>query len=54
MDLTLRVVGHGARTFRAVADAESAFIGTLNQKLPDQEVKEVKKEVFENDTAVAE
>ena len=51
MDLTLRAVGHGDRTFRAEADAESAFNGTLNQKLPDPEAK---KEVVENDTAIAE
>jgi CRISPR system Cascade subunit CasA len=50
MDLTFRAVGHGDRTFRAMADAESSFIGTLNQKLPDPEAK---KEVVENDTAIA-
>ncbi|MBK5290353.1 MAG: type I-E CRISPR-associated protein Cse1/CasA [Acidobacteriia bacterium] len=50
MDLTFRAVGHGDRTFRAVAEAESSFIGTLNQKLPDPEVR---KEVVENDTAIA-
>jgi CRISPR system Cascade subunit CasA len=50
MDLTFRAVGYGDRTFRAVADAESCFIGTLNQKLPDPEAK---KEVVENDTAIA-
>ena len=50
MDLTFRAVGHGDRTFRAVADAESAFTGSLNQKLPDPEAK---KEIVENDTAIA-
>jgi hypothetical protein len=49
MDLTFRAVGHGDRTFRAMADAESSFIGTLNQKLPDPEAKEV----VEHDTAIA-
>jgi CRISPR system Cascade subunit CasA len=50
MDLTIRAVGHGDRTFRAIVEAESAFIGSLNQKLPDPEAK---KEVTENDTAIA-
>jgi CRISPR system Cascade subunit CasA len=50
MDLTIRAVGHGDRTFRAVADAESSFIASLNQKLPDPEAK---KEVVEYDTAIA-
>jgi CRISPR system Cascade subunit CasA len=50
MGLTFRAVGHGDRTFRAVADAESAFNDSLNQKLPDPEAK---KEVVENDTAIA-
>jgi CRISPR system Cascade subunit CasA len=35
MDLTCRAAGQGDRTFRAVADAESAFIGSLNQRLPN-------------------
>jgi hypothetical protein len=50
MNLTCQAVGHGDRTYRAIADAESAFIGSLNQKLPDPESK---KEVIENDAAIA-
>jgi CRISPR system Cascade subunit CasA len=50
MDLACRAVGHGDRSFRAVADAERAFIASLNQKLPDTEANQ---EVAENDAAIA-
>jgi CRISPR system Cascade subunit CasA len=50
MELTCRGVGQGDRTFRAVADAENAFTGSLNQRLLNVQIQ---KEVLENGTTTA-